>query len=171
MAEDKQGKWYVVYVTTNFEKKVKTSLEKAIKNRNLQEVIRKIEVPEEEKVEVKDGKKKVTLVKKFPGYVFINIDCTEEMWQDIWYLIRNTNGVRGFVSSKPTEPLEMTESDLIAMGFEIPVVADVDYNVGDSGIVKSVKGERKIRRRLFDMGITPGTRILVRKIRLPSFGR
>ena len=39
----------------------------------------------------------------------------------------------------------------------------VDYNVGDSGIVKSVKGERKIRRRLFDMGITPGTRILVRK--------
>ena len=62
MAEEVQGKWYVVYTTTNFEKKVKSSLEKAIKNRGLQEVIRKVEVPEEEKVEVKDGKKKVTTV-------------------------------------------------------------------------------------------------------------
>lgn len=138
MAEEVQGKWYVVYTTTNFEKKVKSSLEKAIKNRGLQEVIRKVEVPEEEKVEVKDGKKKVTTVKKFPGYVFINIDCTEEMWQDIWYLIRNTNGVRGFVSAKPTEPLEMTEADMIAMGFETAVATEVDYGVGD--LVRVISG-------------------------------
>lgn len=122
----KEAKWYVVHTYSGYENKVKTNIEKAIENRNMQDIILDVRVPTEEVVEVKDNKKKVVQRKLFPGYVVIKMVMTDESW----YVVRNTRGVTGFVGpgSKP-EPI--TQSEVDAMGFENTTVS-VEFAVGDS---------------------------------------
>ena len=64
-----EPKWYVVHTYSGYENKVKTDLEKTIKNRELEKYFFNVVVPMEEQVEIKDGKRKVNLKKVFPGYV------------------------------------------------------------------------------------------------------
>ncbi len=71
MAE--RARWYVVHTYSGYENKVKANLEKTIENRNLQDWIHDVQVPMEEQVEIKDGKKKVSLKKIFPGYVLVHM--------------------------------------------------------------------------------------------------
>lgn len=142
MAESREAKWYVVHTNTNMENKVKDLLEKAVERRGMQEIIHEIYIPEEEVVEIKDGKKKVIKRKRFPGYLFIkfvsNFDILktgeEPTSSDkaLWYLIRNIRGVNGFVATNPNKPLPMTDSDLAAMGLATDWVPEVDYVVGDA---------------------------------------
>ena len=73
MSEQLEAKWYVIHTYSGYEKKVKTTLEKLVENRGLQEMIQEIQVPTEDVIEVKDGKKKVVQRKKFPGYVFVKM--------------------------------------------------------------------------------------------------
>src|ERR1035437_9512793 len=87
MAE--RARWYVVHTYSGYENKVKANIEKTIENRNLEELILNVEVPMEEVVEIKDGKKKVMLKKIFPGYVLLKMFMTD----DSWYVVRNTRGV------------------------------------------------------------------------------
>ncbi len=84
-----EPKWYVVHTYSGYENKVKTDLEKTIKNRELEDFFFNIVVPMEEQVEIKDGKRKSNLKKVFPGYVLIKMIVTEESW----YIVRNTRGV------------------------------------------------------------------------------
>ena len=124
--ETLQPKWYVVHTYSGYENKVKTDLEKTIKNRELEEFFSDIVVPMEEQIEIKDGKRKTNLKKVFPGYVLIKMIVTEESW----YIVRNTRGVTGFVGSG-TDPIALTEDEIRNMGFEdVPV--NVDYSVNDS---------------------------------------
>jgi transcriptional antiterminator NusG len=88
-----EAKWYVVHTYSGYENKVKANLEKIVENRNMQDYILDIVVPMEEQIEIKDGKKKATLRKVFPGYVLIKMIMTD----DSWYVVRNTRGVTGFV--------------------------------------------------------------------------
>ena len=100
---DMVARWYVVHTYSGYENKVKTDLEKTIK----------------------DGKRKTNLKKVFPGYVLIKMIVTEESW----YIVRNTRGVTGFVGSG-TDPIPLTEEEIRNMGFEdIPV--NVDYEVNE----------------------------------------
>lgn len=124
--EDLKPRWYVVHTYSGYENKVKTDLEKTVKNRELEEFFFEIVVPMEEQIEIKDGKKKTNLKKVFPGYVLIKMIVTEATW----YIVRNTRGVTGFVGSG-TDPIPLTEEEIKQMGFEIPSVT-VDYSVGDS---------------------------------------
>ena len=114
------------------ENKVKTDLEKTVKNRELEEYIFDIVVPMEEQIEIKDGKRKTNLKKVFPGYVLVKMIVTEESW----YIVRNTRGVTGFVGSG-TDPIPLTEEEIRKMGFELTEV-NVDYEVNDS--VKILNG-------------------------------
>ena len=125
--ENKQEpKWYVVHTYSGYENKVKTDLEKTIKNRELEDYFFNIVVPMEEQVEIKDGKRKANLKKVFPGYVLIKMIVTEQSW----YIVRNTRGVTGFVGSG-TDPIPLTDQEIRNMGFdEVPVT--VDYDVNDS---------------------------------------
>ena len=68
-----RARWYVVHTYSGYENKVKATIEKTIENRNLQELFVDIQVSMEEVIEEKDGKQKVTLKKKFPGYVLIKM--------------------------------------------------------------------------------------------------
>ena len=55
--------------------------------------------------------------------------------KDLWYKIRNTNGVTGFVAPDPNKPTPMTEEDLVKMGLIIPTTVEVDYRIGDLIII------------------------------------
>ena len=130
--ENEEPKWYVVHTYSGYENKVKTDLEKTIKNRELEEYFFDIIVPMEEQIEIKDGKRKTNLKKVFPGYVLVKMIVTEESW----YIVRNTRGVTGFVGSG-TDPIPLTTEEIRNMGFETAVV-NVDYDVNDT--VRVVNG-------------------------------
>ena len=127
-----EPKWYVVHTYSGYENKVKTDLEKTIKNRELEDYFFDIVVPMEEQIEIKDGKRKTNLKKVFPGYVLVKMIVTEESW----YIVRNTRGVTGFVGSG-TDPIPLTTEEIRNMGFETAVV-NVDYDVNDT--VRVVNG-------------------------------
>ena len=133
--KDMQPKWYVVHTYSGYENKVKTDLEKTVKNRELEDYIFDIVVPMEEQIEIKDGKRKTNLKKVFPGYVLVKMIVTEESW----YIVRNTRGVTGFVGSG-TDPIPLTEEEIRKMGFELTEV-NVDYDINDS--VKILNGPLK----------------------------
>ena len=114
-------KWYVVHTYSGYENKVKTDLEKTIKNRELEDYFFDIIVPMEEQIEIKEGKRKTNLRKVFPSYVLVKMIVTEKTW----YIVRNTRGVTGFVGSG-TDPIPLTEEEIRKMGF------NVDYSVNDS---------------------------------------
>ena len=73
---DEKPRWYVVHTYSGYENKVKTDLEKTIKNRELQDYFFDIVVPMEEQIEIKDGQRKTNLKKVFPGYVLIKMIVT-----------------------------------------------------------------------------------------------
>ena len=121
-----EPRWYVVHTYSGYENKVKTDLEKTVKNRELEEYFFVIFVPMEEQIEIKDGKKKTNLKKVFPGYVLVKMIVTEETW----YIVRNTRGVTGFVGSG-TDPIPLTDEEIRNMGFDVATVT-VDYDVNDT---------------------------------------
>ena len=133
---DLEPRWYVVHTYSGYENKVKTDLEKVIKNRELEEYFFDIIVPMEEQIEIKDGKRKTNLKKVFPGYVLEKMIVTEKTW----YIVRNTRGVTGFVGSG-TDPIPLTDEEIRNMGFEELTQVNVDYNVNDS--VKVLVGPLK----------------------------
>ena len=130
--ENLEPRWYVVHTYSGYENKVKTDLEKTIKNRELEDFFFDIVVPMEEQIEIKDSKRKANLKKVFPGYVLVKMIVTEESW----YIVRNTRGVTGFVGSG-TDPIPLTNEEIRNMGFETTII-NVDYEVNDS--VKVVNG-------------------------------
>ena len=154
---DMVPRWYVVHTYSGYENKVKTDLEKTVKNRELEEYFFDIIVPMEEQIEIKDGKKKTNIKKVFPGYVLIKMIVTEETW----YIVRNTRGVTGFVGSG-TDPIPLTNEEIRKMGFEEASI-NVDYNVNDNvqilggplngytGIVQEINKEKNKVRVLVSM--------------------
>ena len=150
-------RWYVVHTYSGYENKVKTDLEKTIKNRELEEYFFDIIVPMEEQIEIKDGKRKTNLKKVFPGYVLIKMILTEESW----YIVRNVRGVTGFVGAGG-KPVPLTDEEIRSMGFEkMPV--NINYEVGDTvqvasgplegfvGVVEEINMEKEKVRVLVSM--------------------
>lgn len=126
-----EAKWYVAHTYSGYENKVKVDLEKTIVNRNLQDFIFEVSVPVEEVMEVRNGVRKVTERKLFPGYVLVKMI----MNQDTWYVVRNTRGVTGFVGPG-SEPVALTEEEIAQMGMgngEKRAIK-VDFEVGDEVI-------------------------------------
>ncbi|HHU61068.1 MAG: transcription termination/antitermination protein NusG [Bacillota bacterium] len=125
--------WYVVHTYSGYENKVKADLEKRVESMGMEDLIFQVLVPIEEVVEYKDGKRKVTPRKVFPGYVMVQMIVTD----DSWYVVRNTPGVTGFVGSgvKPI-PLEEHEVEVILrdMGMVKP---KSNFTVGESVAVTS----------------------------------
>ena len=120
-----RARWYVVHTYSGYENKVKANLEKTVENRNLESLLLDIQVPMEEVVEEKDGKQKVSLKKKFPGYVLVRMFMTDESW----YVVRNTRGVTGFVGSG-TDPIPLTDEEIRNMGFDVTEL-NVDYELNE----------------------------------------
>ena len=127
------AKWYVVHTYSGYENAVKTSIEKFVAGRGMEDMILRIEVPMETVTEVTEsGASKEVERKVFPGYVLIKMVMTD----DTWHLVRNVRGVTGFVGSA-NKPIPLTEEEVLAMGMEKHEIV-VRYNVGDH--VKIVDG-------------------------------
>jgi len=109
-------KWYIIHTQTGYEDKVKANIEKRAETSGMKDLITEVLVPIEKVSEVKDGKKKISTRKFFPGYVLVHLDLTDK----IWYLIKNTPGVSGFIGSgrKPV-PLPDNEVESILKQTEL----------------------------------------------------
>ena len=138
------GDWYVVHSYAGYENKVKANLESRIQSLDMEEYIFQVEVPTEDVVEIKNGKRQQVQRKVFPGYILVRMDLNDESWG----AVRNTPGVTGFVgaTSRPS-PLSLDEvlkilapatqkADRVGRGgtttAEKPKVEVVDYTVGES---------------------------------------
>jgi len=127
------AKWYVIHTYSGYENAVKTSIEKFVTGRNMEDMILRIEIPMETVTEITDsGASKEVERKVFPGYVLIKMVLTD----DTWHLVRNVRGVTGFVGSA-NKPIPLTEEEVLAMGMEKHEIV-VGYSVGDR--VKIVDG-------------------------------
>jgi transcriptional antiterminator NusG len=162
--KDDRKHWYVIHTYSGYENKVKANLERRIHSMNMQDKIFRVLVPMEDEVEFKDGKRKITPKKVFPGYVLVEMDMDDQSW----YVVRNTSGVTGFVGSpgageKPV-PLQDKEVKTILkqMGIETPKLK-IDFKKGDrvkvtsgpffdfTGIVDEIQPEKEKVRALISI--------------------
>lgn len=110
-----ERRWYVVHTYSGYEGKVKKNLEQRIESMGMQNKIFQVIVPTEERLERREGQRRITEHRIFPGYVFVEMIMDE----DSWYVVRNTPGVTGFVGigNKPS-PLPNEEVEKIMKRIE-----------------------------------------------------
>ena len=175
-------KWFMIHTYSGYEKKVKTDLEQKIETLGMGDIVTKILVPEEETIEEVRGKKKTVARKIFPGYVMLEMVATREESEeginfrvdsDAWYVVRNTNGVTGFVGvgSDPipmeeeevenifrvigysVENSEKEDAELVAVDFEVGdyVVIEAEGFVGQRGKVAEINLENRKVKVMMEM--------------------
>jgi transcriptional antiterminator NusG len=102
-------RWYVVHAYSGMEKAVERNIIERIARAGMQNKFGRILVPMEEVVEVKNGQKKTTERKFFPGYVLVEM----VMDDDTWHLVKHTNKVTGFVGGGKTRPSPISEAEVM----------------------------------------------------------
>jgi len=104
-------RWYVVHAYSGFEGKVKAAMEEHIKLAGMEEQFGQILVPTEEVVEIRDGNKRKSDRKFFPGYVLVEMDMTD----DTWHLIKDVPKVMGFIGGTKDKPAPISEKEAQAI--------------------------------------------------------
>lgn len=99
--------WYVVHAYSGFENKVKLSLQDRVERSDLGDSFGEILVPTEEVVEMREGQKRRSERKFFPGYVLVNMELDDETW----HLVKNTPKVMGFVGGTETRPVPISKRE------------------------------------------------------------
>ena len=100
-------RWYVVHAYSGFEAKVKASLQEHIKLNAMEDFFGEILIPTEEVVEMRDGNKRKSERKFFPGYVLVQMDMTDESW----HLVKDVPKVMGFIGGTKDKPAPITEKE------------------------------------------------------------
>src|SRR3954451_12739259 len=127
------GDWYVLHTYAGYEGRVTSNLEQRTASLNMEDYIFQVEVPTEEVVQVKGGKRQTVQQKKYPGYVYVRMDLTDESWS----AVRNTPNVTGFVglTNRPS-PLRTSEvASILAPAVEkkrVEAPKAQEYSVGES---------------------------------------
>lgn len=126
------AKWYIVQAHSNFEKRVKESLERESVEKGLGELFEEILVPTENVVEVRKGRKVESERKFFPGYVLVKMDLTDEAY----HLVKNTPKVSGFLGSA-NKPMPVSEAEVARIVGQIEEGAEVarpmiSFEVGET---------------------------------------
>lgn len=118
-------RWYAIHTYSGYEDNVSEALHQRIETMDMHEKIFSVLVPKEKKIKIKNGKRKVTEEKIFPGYVLVEMIVTD----DSWFVVRNTPGVTSFVGGANipgvrSEPIPLDENEvkqiLRHMGVETP---------------------------------------------------
>lgn len=102
-------RWYVVHAYSGMEKAVERNIIERINRMGMQSKFGRILVPMEEVVEIKNGQKKTTERKFFPGYVLVEMIMDD----DTWHLVKHTNKVTGFVGGGKTRPSPISEVEVM----------------------------------------------------------
>ena len=144
------AKWYVVHTYSGYENAVKTTIEKFVTNRHLEDMIVDIQIPLEKVTEITEkGEAKEVERMVFPGYVIIKMVMTD----DTWHLVRNVRGVTGFVGEASNKPIPLSEEEVREWGMEKHEI-EVRYKVGDrvrisdgplesfTGVVEEIDAEK-----------------------------
>ena len=132
------AKWYIVQAHSNFEKRVKESLENESERKGLAHLFEEILVPTEQIVEIRRGRKVESERKYFPGYVLVKMDLTDE----VYHLVKNTPKVSGFLGAA-NKPLPVSEKEVQRIVGQIAEAEDaprstITFEIGE--IVKVVDG-------------------------------
>ncbi len=171
------AKWYVIHTYSSYEKKVKDSIDNAVKNRQLDHLILEVSVPTEMVTEVVElrGKQVEREVesKIFPGYVFIHMIMTD----DSWYVVRNIRGVTGFIG-EGNKPIPLSDQEVARFRVEHTGTVAVDYEVGDSvmitggtmngfiGVVESINlAEKTVNMQVNIMGKTSTAEVPITQVK------
>jgi transcription termination/antitermination protein NusG len=104
-------RWYVVHAYSGFEQQVKKAIEEHVQRAEMQDLFGQILVPTEEVVEMREGQKRRSERKFFPGYVLVQMDMNDATW----HLIRNVPRVLGFIGGSPDKPSPITEKEAEAI--------------------------------------------------------
>src|SRR5260221_5918301 len=104
-------RWYVVHAYSNFEHKVSESLKERVKRAGLEAKFGEILVPTEEVVEMRDGQKRKSDRKFFPGYVLVQM----EMDEDTWHLVKEVPKVLGFIGGTSDKPAAITDKETMSI--------------------------------------------------------
>jgi transcription termination/antitermination protein NusG len=132
------GDWYVVHSYAGYENRVKQNLENRRSSLNMEDYVHDVQVPQEDVVEIKSGQRKQVRRNKFPGYVLVRMDLTDESWS----VVRHTPGVTGFVGHAH-QPTPLTVDEVMTILYVEPEptkaeaarareVAVVDFTIGES---------------------------------------
>jgi len=130
-------KWYVVHAYSGMEKAVERNIIERINRTGMQGKFGRILVPTEEVVEVKNGVKRTTERKFFPGYVLVEMVMDDETW----HLVKHTNKVTGFVGGAKNRPAPISEDDVLKIVNQMQEGSDkprhkVEFEVGEYVRVK-----------------------------------
>ncbi len=132
MTEVAEKHWYIIHTYSGFEAKVKESLRQRADAMGMSEAIEEILVPTEEVVEIREGKKKRSTRKFFPGYVLVKMAMSD----DAWHVVRNTPKVTGFVGTG-NKPVPLSEDEVARIVNQVSVAAEkpkpvLAFNVGET---------------------------------------
>ncbi|MGJ8564064.1 MAG: transcription termination/antitermination protein NusG [Alphaproteobacteria bacterium] len=132
------AKWYIVQAYSNFEKRVKETLEREAKEKGLEHLFEEILVPTEQIIEVRKGRKVESERKFFPGYVLVKMDLTDAAY----HLVKDTPKVTGFLGST-NRPSPVSEAEVarivgkIAEGVDSPR-SMITFDIGET--IKVIDG-------------------------------
>ena len=148
------GDWYVIHSYAGYENKVKANLLTRATSLNMEDYIFQVEVPIEEVVEIKNGQKKQVKRNKFPGYVLVRMDLTDESWGTV----RHTPGVTGFVGHAH-QPLPLSLEEVVAILAPEPEVAPEPVAAA-GGAPSSGQGAGKATK-VVEIDLAPGDSVTV----------
>ena len=134
--ENPNAKWYVLNIRTGYENSIQKELKQRIEATGMEDKIVDILVPSQKKIFVKKGKQEVKEEKIFPGYVLVKMELDNKTWD----LVKNTEGVRGFVKTdKYPKPLPESEVKAITKFMEVEQPSfQTSFSVGEA--VKITEG-------------------------------
>jgi len=104
-------RWYVIHAYSGFENQVKRSLEERVKRAGLEQLFGQVLVPTEEVVEMREGQKRKSDRKFFPGYVLVQMEMNDETW----HLVKDVPRVMGFIGGTSDKPAPITEKEAMAI--------------------------------------------------------
>jgi len=106
--------WFALRVQSEREEKIKEGLSARIRAKGLEQYVSQIVVPAENVSEIKEGKRKVSQQKMFPGYILIELSVNEtgEVPEGVWFAIMETPGISGFVGGNRMNPVPLDEMEV-----------------------------------------------------------
>lgn len=136
----KEPRWYAVHTYSDYENKVKVSLDNIRKNRHIEDEILEVVVPVQDVMEVKKGVKRQVKKKLYPGYILVHMVMNDENW----YIVRNTRGVAGFVGPEG-KPVPLSDDEVTAHSTATDIEITTDLVEGEtvyviSGVWKDTVG-------------------------------
>ena len=130
-------RWYIVHAYSGMEKAVERNIAERVMRAAMQEKFGRVLVPTEEVVEIKNGQRKTTERRLFPGYVFVEMIMDD----DTWHLVKHTNKVTGFVGGAKNRPVPISEDEVQKIVSQMQEGTDkprhkVEFMVGEMVRVK-----------------------------------